>query len=162
MLNTTKILETYGEIGVDVLKKSIRSISVSNKTADSISYKVTSTNTSDKLTFSAREFFDLLEKGRGPTSKKPSPDMIKNLAEYAQARGINTIGGKSVTPEQAAWALATSLNKKGDKTFQMGGRVVYSEDLNKFVEELKEQLKKDFISSFQLSIKSALRGTKSS
>lgn len=157
--NAKTILDRYGPIGVDVLKNALNSVRATGKTQASISFKVTSTNDYDKLTFFAREFMELIEKGRRPTTKKPSPEMIENLAEYARARGITSLKGKPAKPEQVAWAIATVINREGDKTYRMGGRVVYSELLDKFIDELKEVLKKDFVLSFRNNLKSALRGT---
>lgn len=129
--NVTETLKEYGPIGVDVLKKALQQVEATGKTADSIRFEVESTQTTDRLMLIGRAFFELIEKGRRPTTKGPSSQMIDFLKDYARARGMDN-------PERAAWAIATKINKEGDETYRRGGRLVYSPDLLKFVEELKK------------------------
>lgn len=131
-LNIVSILNTYGQIGVDVIKQSINR--ATGKTESSVRYIVKDTQgIKYRLTWYAREFIQLLEKGRGPTTKGPSPDMIENLTEYAKARGMSD-------PESAAWAIAKTINKEGDKTYRRGGKDVYSQDMSKLIEELTKEV----------------------
>src|SRR5688572_11399108 len=140
--NITETLKTYGVIGVEVLRQAILQVEATGKTAQSIRYEVTSTDDQDRLMLIGRAFFELIEKGRKPTSKNPSPDMIEFLTDYARARGKSK-------PESAAWGIAKKINKEGDKTYRAGGRLVYSPELIKFVDELKtvitKQVSKGFI-----------------
>lgn len=140
--NFTDILKNYGVIGVEVLKQAIQSVEATGKTAQSIRYEVETTDKTDRLLLIGRAFFELIEKGRRPTDKGPSPEMIRFLTDYARARGMDD-------PESAAWGIAKKINKEGDKTYRAGGRVVYSPELTKFVEELTkvltDQFKKDSI-----------------
>lgn len=140
--NFTDILKSYGVIGVEVLKQAIQSVEATGKTAQSIRYEVETTDKTDRLLLIGRAFFELIEKGRRPTDKGPSPEMIRFLTDYARARGLDD-------PESAAWGIAKKINKEGDKTYRAGGRVVYSPELTKFVEELTkvltDQFKKDSI-----------------
>ena len=148
MEDLTKTLTTYGKIGVDVLRQAVAPYDVTGKTQASIKFAVDE----NKLTFIAREYFQLLEKGRRPTTKKPSKEMIENLTEYAIARGFDN-------PERAAWAIATKLNRDGDKTHQRGGRVVYSDVMETFMKELKKEIsevyKKDVVDKFKRSFNGA-------
>lgn len=150
MSNITQILDNYGTIGVMRLKQALEQVEATGKTVQSVSKEVISEDTSDTLKIYGRQFIDLLEKGRRPTSKNPSPDMIKFLTEYARARGMDK-------PESAAWAMAKKMNKHGDRTFQQGGRIVYSDVLAKFVEELKEAVKKEFVNGFRAEIKATFK-----
>jgi hypothetical protein len=143
------VLQKYGPIGVEVVKMALEKVRATGKTIDSVGFFVDSDSHSYNLVIYAREFTQLLESGRRPTTKGPSPDMIKELTEYAKARGMDK-------PESAAWAIAITINKKGDATFRQGGRNVYSEELEKFVDELKLAIKKDFLNSWRLEIKKAL------
>ncbi len=149
-----EVLHRYGPIGVEVVKMSLEKVRATGKTIDSVGFVVDSDSHSDTLIIFAREFVELLETGRRPTSKGPSSEMIENLTEYAAARGMDK-------PESAAWAIAITINKKGDITFRRGGRDVYSEALDKFLDELKEAIKKDFINSWRLEIKKSLNVNRS-
>ena len=141
-------LKTYGQIGVDVLRQAIAPIDATGKTQNSIRYVVIEEE--DRLIFLARNYFHLLEKGRRPTSKNPSPAMIENLTEYAKARGMEN-------PKSAAWAIAKTINKEGDKTFRKGGRVLYSDVMDTFTKDLREALAKDFGLTMKKELKAAFK-----
>lgn len=150
-----EILTVYGHIGEQVLKDAVDKVSATNKTVESVRSQVIETNNGYRLQLIAREWFSLIEKGRGPTDKGPSPEMIEHLTEYARARGMDD-------PESAAWAIAKTINKKGDKTHRAGGRIVYSDELNKFVEEVITAIKKEFKTYYVSEIKKAFNGTNNS
>ena len=137
-------LTTYGQIGVNVLRNAIPN--ASGKTRASIRFVVDDEN----LMFFGRQFFKLLEKGRGPTSKNPSPDMIESLTEYARARGMEN-------PKSAAWAIAKKLNKEGDKTHRAGGRVLYSDVMDTFTQDLAKALKEDYGKTLSREVKNAFK-----
>lgn len=143
-------LEAYGPIGVEVLREAIASIEASGRTAQSIRYEVTSTDKVDRLTFYGRAYFQLIEKGIKPSGKNPSPDMIRFLTDYARARGMDN-------PESAAWGIAKKILKEGDKTYQQGGRIVYSDDMDKFVKELITYATKVFAKGYLTSVASAFK-----
>ena len=150
MVDIADTLEAYGPIGVDVLREAIQGIEASGRTAESIRYEVTSTEKVDKLTFYGRAYFQLIEKGIKPSGKNPSPEMIKFMTEYAKARGMDN-------PEKAAWGIAKKILKEGDKTYQQGGRIVYSDDLDKFVQELITYSTKVFAKGFLTEVKGAFK-----
>lgn len=149
--NMVQVLTVYGSIGEQVLKDSLDKVSATNKTVASVRSQVTESDTKTKLQLIARAFTSLLEKGIKPSGKNPSPDMIEMLTDYARARGIDK-------PESAAWGIAKTILKKGDKTNRQGGRDVYSQELNKFVEEVKEAVKKEFKGFYVNQIKQAFKG----
>lgn len=144
------VLEAYGPIGVQVLQDAIAGIEASGKTAESIRYEVTSTETKDSLTIYGRKYFDLIEKGIRPSGKNPPPEMIQMLTKYAKARGMKD-------PEKAAWGIAKTILKEGDKTYREGGRIVYSDDLSKFVEELKTYATKTFAKGYLTEVTGAFK-----
>lgn len=148
--NITDILNSYGIIGVELLKKAIQTVEATGKTSQSIRYEVTSTDNNDQLQLIGRAFFELIEKGRKPTTKGPSPEMIEFLTDYARARGMDK-------PESAAWAIAKTINKEGDKTYRAGGRLVYSPELIKFVEELKGVITKEVSRGFLTEVAGAFK-----
>lgn len=149
--NVATILNQYGALGVEVLKQSISSIQASGKTAQSIRFEVESSDNKDRLMLIGRKFFELIEKGIRPSGKNPPPEMIQMLTEYAKARGMDK-------PESAAWGIAKTILKEGDKTYRSGGRLVYSPELVKFVQELQEVLTKQFKKDVITSIRGAFKG----
>lgn len=146
----TKLLTVYGSIGEQVLKDALDKVSATHKTVNSVRSQVVSTAQVDSLQLLAREFTELLEKGRGPTSKGPSPEMIEFLTDYAQARGMED-------PKSAAWGMAKKMNKEGDRTFKAGGRDVYTNVLNKFVEELTAECSRVFAGVYLREVKQAFK-----
>ena len=150
MYNVAEILERYGFIGVEMLKDAISQVDATGKTAQSIRSETESTDTKDRLLLIGRAYFELIEKGIRPSGKNPSPDMIKFMTEYAKARGMDK-------PESAAWAMSKKILKDGDKTYNQGGRIVYSDDLSKFVGELTKVLAKDFSKGFTTQITGAFK-----
>lgn len=160
MESIKNILNNYGVLGVQLLKAKIEPLSATGKTVDSIRYEPKSDNDSDTLTIFAREFLATLETGRGPRKSATKGEFEDNMLEYMQARGI----GANLTQkkrEQLARFLTLRINREGDETYKKGGRMVYSDDLEKFVVALKEAVKKDFVLSFRNNLKAALRGTNS-
>lgn len=132
------------------IKQALESVEATGKTIKSVGFEVKSEDKFDILRIYGRQFIELLESGRRPTSKNPSPEMIELLTDYARARGMDK-------PDKAAWGIAKKINKEGDKTYRSGGRIVYSEVLAKFVEELKEACKKEFLNGFRTEIKTSFK-----
>lgn len=149
------ILNNYGILGVQMLKAKIEPLSATGKTADSISYEVTSQEGTDILKIFGREYISTLETGRGPRKSNQQGEFLDNMLEYMQARGI----GADLTDKkrrQLARFLTLKINREGDATYKKGGRQVYSNDLEKYIEALKEALRKDFILSFRNNLKTSL------
>lgn len=140
-------LTTYGQIGVDTLRDAVAPHDATGKTRESIRFVVEG---GERLMFIAREFFQLLEKGIRPSSKKPSKEMIDMMTEYARARGFDN-------PEKAAWAISINQLKEGDTTFKKGGRVVYSDVMATFTKELGEELAKDHGMTLSRQFKEAFK-----
>jgi hypothetical protein len=84
------------------------------KTANSLRIETRQEGSKVKMTLFGRPFFMTVQTGRRPTpDKKPSRDMISNITEWVEARGLD---------EKAVWAIATNIQKKGTKLWQEGGR----------------------------------------
>lgn len=147
-MSLASVLKTYGQIGVKVLQQAVAPHDATGRTRESIRYEVDDKST--KLSFFAREFFELLEKGIRPSTKKPSAEMIKFMTEYAEARGF-------ANPKKAAWAISINQLKQGDKTHRTGGRIVYSDDMDTFVKELRNELAKDFKKDLTRQYKEAFK-----
>lgn len=148
MKTLPEILNAWGQVGVTALKNDLTKVNATGKTVNSVRYDVKKEGTVDRLTFYAREWTKLLETGRGPTTKGPSPEMIESLTEYAAARGMDN-------PKSAAWAIAKTLNKKGDKTHRAGGREVYSPTVLQLAQDIKKDVTKNFTTKFMQTIKGA-------
>lgn len=89
-------------------------INATLKTANSLRIEVRQEGSKVKMTAFGRPFFNTIRTGRRPTpDKKPSKDMIANIAEWVGARGMD---------ESAVWAIATSIQKKGTQLWRDGGR----------------------------------------
>lgn len=148
-------LNNYGILGAELLKAAIQPLSATGKTVRSIGYSVTSKNDNDTLVIFGREFIATLESGRGPRKSGQQGNFLGNMLEYMAARGIGSdLSDKK--KKQLARFLTWKINKEGDKTFKQGGRQVYSNDLNKFIDQLHAALVKDFHVTFRNNLKQAL------
>jgi hypothetical protein len=142
-----KILEQYGNLGVEGIKADVQKVSATGKTAESVRHEVTYKDPIWKLTFYARAFFKALETGRKPRESTEYQEFDVSMLEYMQARGIGSdLSDKK--KKQLAKFLAYRINKEGDKTYKQGGRIVYSQTLSKLVDELIDALKKDVIRNY--------------
>ncbi len=151
-------LNNYGILGVELLKASIQQLSATGKTVQSISYKVDSDEDTDTLKIFGREFLSTLETGRGPRKSSQPGGFLDNMLEYMRARGIGAELDDKKRRNLARF-LVLKINREGDKTYKQGGRKLWSDDLDKFIESLREQLRKDFAVTFRNNLTSALRGT---
>jgi hypothetical protein len=148
-MSLNSVLKTYGQIGTEVLKQAVAPHDATGKTQQSIRFVVDE----EKLIFIARSYFELIEKGIKPSTKtdvKPSKEMIEFMTEYARARGMEN-------PKSAAWAISVNQLKKGDKTHRQGGRVVYSDVMETFSDDLRTSLAKDFGKSIIEQTKKAFK-----
>lgn len=132
-----ELFKTYGALGVEKIKQSLEAVRATGKTINSVRFEVSQNVNTFRLRILARPYTSAIETGVRPTTKGVSREMIESLTEYAQARGMDK-------PKNAAWALAKSIQKKGDRTFRSGGRTVYSDDAILIANELKKQALKEF------------------
>lgn len=152
----SQVLDTGGKIAVESLKQDVSKVSATGETEASIRYEVTREGTIQSLIVYGRKFFKALETGRGPRVSNEYQEYDVSMYEYMQARGIG-----ADLPEkkrkQLARFLTWKINKEGDKTFKMGGRQVYSDNLNRIVQELIAAVKKDTIGFVISEIRSAAK-----
>lgn len=120
---TNDIRANMGQAGLNATLKTANSLRIETKQAGS---KVT-------MTLFGRPFFNTVRTGRRPTpDKKPSRDMIANITEWVNARGID---------ESAVWAIATNIQKKGTKLWQEGGRTdIVEPAIDDFVNQTAQDL----------------------
>lgn len=143
--------QKYGTLAVRIVQTALEQVRASGKTIQSVKAIISEDKGVDRFQIVARPYTNRIEKGIGPTTKGPSREMIKNLTEYAQARGMDK-------PESAAWGLAKKIQKEGDRTFKRGGRVVYSDDVDKLVDEMTNDIKKEVRIKFTRTIKNSFNG----
>lgn len=143
--------QKYGTVAVRIVQTALEQVRASGKTIQSVTAIISEDKGVDRFQIVARPYTNRIEKGIGPTTKGPSREMIKNLTEYAQARGMDK-------PESAAWGLAKKIQKEGDRTFKRGGRVVYSDDVDKLVDEMTKEIKKEVRIKFTRTIKNSFNG----
>ena len=142
MLKIAQILDGFGKIGVERTKQLLEASRATGKTINSVKYEVTVKDNSERLTIKARPYTSALEDGIKPVSEGSKPgipkEMIDNLTEYARARGMDK-------PESAAWGIAKNIKEFGDKTYQMGGKDVYTIAMKQFSEEITKAITKEFL-----------------
>jgi hypothetical protein len=143
--------QKYGTVAVRIVQTALEQVRASGKTIQSVKAIISEDKGVDRFQIVARPYTNRIEQGIGPTTKGPSREMIKNLTEYAQARGMDK-------PESAAWGLAKKIQKEGDRTFKKGGRIVYSDDVDKLVKEMTNDIKKEVRIKFTRTIKNSFDG----
>ena len=138
-----ELLKSYGELFVRLMQS--RLPSVTGKTKASISYHAEP----NRLRGFGRGFINALETGRGPRNSNTYSAFDKGLNEWLGAKGFPTKKTKSGTIYYqigtqwfSAKSLAWKINAKGDKTHRAGGKEIYSDALDKFVDELSEAVEK--------------------
>jgi len=146
-MTLSDVLKAQGTIGVDMLRQSISKVDATTKTKQSIRFE----SDEERIIFYGREFIELLNTGRKPTKKGPSSEMIDNLTEYAKARGFDN-------PESAAWAIAKTINKLGDKTHRKGGRDVYEGTVDKVADKISDAVVLFKMREARDKIKESLKG----
>lgn len=154
MESIRNILNNYGVLITESLKENVRPLSATGATERSVKYGVDSDGATDTLTIFARAFFATLETGRGPRKSGQQGEFLEGMIEYLKARGL-TAGLTDKQIRSKARSLTYLINRDGDKTFQQGGRQVYSNDLDKLIAALHAALKKDFVLSFRNNLKKA-------
>lgn len=137
-------LARYGLLGVQLLKADVEKVSATGSTAESIRFEIErQDNGNFTLRILGRKYFKAIETGRGPRRSSEYGEFDLNLLDYMKARGIGSDLDEKKR-KQLAKFIAWKINKEGDSVFKKGGRVVYSDTLSKFVEELTSALVKDF------------------
>jgi len=121
-------------------------LNVTLKTANSLRIETKQEGTKVKMTLFGRPYFNTVRTGRKPTlEKKPSRDMIANIAEWVAGRGLD---------EKAVWAIAVNINKKGTKLWQQGGRTdIVEPAIDDFINNTAQDLLKQASDNLILKIR---------
>ena len=116
------------------------------KTSQSLRIEMKQEGTKYHLTLFGRPFFMTVQTGRRPTpDKKPSREMISNLMEWVDARGLD---------ESAVWAIATNINKRGTKLWRDGGRTdIVDPAVDTFVNDVSQSFLEAEADNYQLKVR---------
>lgn len=133
------ILNNYGQSTIQQIQQNLASTNTNatGKTSSSLKYTVTNEGSKAVLKITGRKYFAVVETGRKAKGDKPSKQFVQAIKEWAQAKGVDT---------RFAYAIARSINKKGSKLHQKGGRNdIVSNVVN---ESLVEKIGKDLLQKF--------------
>lgn len=154
MVDIFQILNFQADLIINQIKEnlSISGTDATQKTSKSIKKRITKEGSTYRMVISGRPYFFTVETGRKPTpTKKPSPSMVDNIRAWLQARGKD---------EGLAWAVATSINKKGTKLYQQGGRTDIATDvINSKVEDITQAIIKQVSQDYLTTIKKHFDGS---
>lgn len=117
-----------------------------NKTSQSLRIELKQEGTKFKLQLFGRPFFMTVETGRRPTpDKKPSREMISNITEWVNARGID---------ESAVWAIATKIQQRGTRLWFEGGREdIVQPAVDTFINDVSQALLEAEADNFILKVR---------
>lgn len=117
------------------------------KTSQSLRFEVKQEGTKVKMQLFGRPFFMTVQTGRKPTpDKKPSREMISNITEWVNARGID---------ESAVWAIATKIQQRGTRLWFEGGRNdIVDPAVDEFTNNVSQELLDAEVENFVLKIRS--------
>ncbi len=116
----------------------------SGETAESVRREVeVSTKGYSLSIIGGRKFFPTVETGSKPSSKKPSPEMVESLKDWAEQKSIK------ISP----WGAAINILRHGSKLWQLGGRRdiytnVKEHSVKPMFEEIVKFQKKQLIDGF--------------
>lgn len=100
-------------------------------------------------TLYGRKFFGAVETGRRPTlpGTPPSkPTLYEAILAWCKARGIR--GKDRKATRGIAWAITTTIHKRGTMLFRQGGRAsIYSSEIPRTLKDVRERLM--FLTSVQ-------------
>lgn len=116
------------------------------KTSQSLRIELKQKGTKFKLQLFGRPFFMTVETGRRPTpDKKPSREMISNITEWVNARGID---------ESAVWAIATKIQQRGTRLWFEGGRDdIVQPAVDTFINDVSQGLLEAEVDNFILKVR---------
>jgi hypothetical protein len=120
------------------------------KSSQSLRYEIVQEGEKTILRVLGRQYFAVVETGRRPTPQydKPSREFVAAIKEWAQAKGIE---------ENAAYAIAKSIHKKGTKLYRSGGRQdVYTSVIPGIVQQIGSEYLQKYAHLFLVQAKETL------
>lgn len=150
MIDLSEILNRFGSEGVELLKESVRPLNATGETERSISYNVDQTEKASTLTFYGRKFFPSVETGRKERTNDEYSGFDLALTKWLNARNFQQRRSKTGViyykvgeSWMTAKSLAHKINKEGDSIYNKGGREVYTQKFNEFIDQMVESIKSD-------------------
>lgn len=116
------------------------------KTSQSLKFEIKQEGTKFSIQLKGRPFFMTVQTGRKPTpDKKPSREMIQNIGEWVNARGLD---------ESAVWAIATKIQQRGTRLWFEGGRDdIVDPAVDQYINDLSQGLLKAEAENFILKVR---------
>lgn len=116
------------------------------KTSQSLRFELKQEGSKYKMQLFGRPFFMTVQTGRRPTpDKKPSREMISNLTEWMDARGMDS---------SKVWGVATKIQQLGTRLWFEGGREdVVDPAVDEFINGVAQDLLKAESDNFVLKIR---------
>lgn len=116
------------------------------KTSQSLRFELKQEGSKYKVQLFGRPFFMTVETGRRPTpDKKPSREMIDNLREWMDARGMDS---------SKVWGVATKIQQRGTRLWFEGGREdIVQPAVDEFINGVSQDLLKLEADNFILQVK---------
>lgn len=116
------------------------------KTSQSLRFELKQEGSKYKVQLFGRPFFMTVETGRRPTpDKKPSREMIDNLREWMDARGMDS---------SKVWGVATKIQQSGTRLWFEGGREdIVQPAVDEFINGVSQDLLKLEADNFILQVK---------
>lgn len=117
------------------------------RTSQSLRFEIKQEGTKVKMQLFGRPFFMTVQTGRKPTpDKKPSREMISNITEWVNARGLD---------ESAVWAIATKIQQRGTRLWFEGGRDdIVDPAVDTYINDVSQELLDAQVENFVLKIRS--------
>lgn len=145
IVNVIQILTEVGNSLMREIQSRIRN--VTGETANSMRVTVTQENYRYKLMLTGKPYFMVVETGRKPTpGVTPSKGMVDNITKWLAAQGKE---------ESLAWAISKSINEKGTKLWQQGGRRdIVTEPIERMLPWIEQSILEDFAKAFATDVKS--------
>lgn len=145
---TVNLIQILNDAGNSLVREiQSRIPQATGSSAKSMRVNVTIENNKYILKITAKPYFMVLETGRKPTpGVKPSRGMVDNIKEWLKAKGKE---------ESLAWAISKSINEKGTKLWQQGGRRdVVTEPIDRMLPFIEKAILEDFAKAFATDVKS--------
>lgn len=116
------------------------------KTSQSLKFEIKQNGSKFSVQLKGRPFFMTVQTGRKPTpDKKPSREMIQNIGEWANARGLD---------ESLVWAIATKIQQRGTRLWFEGGRDdIVDPAVDQYINDLSQGLLNAEAENFILKVR---------
>ena len=131
-----ELLEDAGKEYVDQIRANLAATGTdaTGETSRSVGYRVVSQGNKIRLeVYGSRPYFPTVETGSKPSTKNPSPEMVRKIDKWKDVRGIL----------KHPYAIAKSILKFGSRLWQRGGRKdIYTNVRERAFMELPKKLAK--------------------